>query len=160
MREKIKEKNYLGLVSHILDDQEFSKIDQFEHHGLSRLDHSLKVSYLAYRIAKVLKMDYEMAARGGLLHDFFLDEEKNRLKSLFKHPKIASSNAARRFELSVDEINIIESHMFPIIPHKLPKHAVSWLVSTVDKGVAIVDFAISFKYSTNILLIFLLNILK
>lgn len=153
-----KDEHYNLIVQNIIEHPEFIKIDQYKHHGRSRLDHSIRVSYFSYKTAKLLGMKtYEEAARAGLLHDFFLGEENNRFKSLFKHPKIASYNATSYFELSSKEINVIESHMFPILP-KIPRHSVSWLVSLVDKGVAIGEVMGNFKYATNLLIVFVLNL--
>ena len=52
---------------------EQTRLYNIEHHGISRMEHSIKISYYSYLIAKKLKMDYVSVARGGLLHDFFLD---------------------------------------------------------------------------------------
>lgn len=157
MTPKFKDENYYKIVNYILENDEFIKIDKYIHHGISRLHHSVRVSYYSYIIAKRLGMNYEAAARAGLLHDFFMDEVNNRFKSVFKHPRIASYNASNMFELSSKEINAIESHMFPIIP-KMPKHLVSWLISAVDKGVATIEFVSHFKYATNLLIVFIFNI--
>lgn len=153
-----KDEHYNLIIQNIIEHPEFIKIDQYKHHGRSRLDHSIRVSYFSYKAAKLLGMKtYEEAARAGLLHDFFLEEVNNRFASLFKHPKIASFNASNHFELSAKEINVIETHMFPIIP-RIPRHSVSWLVSLVDKGVAIGEVLGNFKYATNVLIVFVLNL--
>ena len=88
---------YRKIVKNILDNEEFNKIKNIEHHGITRYDHSLKVSYYSYKIAKTLKLDYRQVARGGLLHDFFLSGEdrtfKDKFLSTFVHPKKAEKNA-------------------------------------------------------------------
>jgi len=38
------------------------------------------------------------------------------------------------------EEDIIETHMFPLIPYKIPKYIESWIVSGIDKLVAIYEF--------------------
>lgn len=40
---------------------------------------AIKVSYRAYKTAKKLNLDYIKTARAGLLHDFYLDEDINKL---------------------------------------------------------------------------------
>ena len=65
---------YINIVKHILSNDKFNEIKKIEHHGISRFDHSLKVSYYSYKVAKFLKLDSEEVARGGLLHDFFLSD--------------------------------------------------------------------------------------
>lgn len=138
---KVKQRNieYLNIVDNILHNKEFNKIGNIEHHGINRLDHSMKVSYYSYRISRFMKLDYVDTAKGGLLHDFFLNENKTskeKFKSYFKHPKIALETAKSEFKLNEKEQNIIKAHMFPISP-AIPKYAESWIVTFVDKGVAI-----------------------
>ena len=162
-----KDLQYMSIVNNILDNDEFSKIKKIEHHGISRYDHSLKVSYYSYKIAKVLHLDYEQTAVGGLLHDFFLSPEnrtqKERLKSVFTHPKQAVAMARTQFELTKKEEDMIRSHMFPI-NLSVPKYAESWIVSLVDKCVATNEFAIKFrfrlKYAYNLFLLFAISIIK
>ena len=93
-----KDLQYMSIVNNILDNKEFLKIKKIEHHGISRYDHSLKVSYYSYKIAKILHLDFEQTAIGGLLHDFFLSPEdrtqKERLVSVFTHPKQAVSKTS------------------------------------------------------------------
>lgn len=162
-----KDLQYMSIVNNILNNDEFLKIKSIEHHGISRYDHSLKVSYYSYKIAKILHLDYEQTARGGLLHDFFLSPEdrtqKDRLKSVFTHPKQAVLMAKSEFELTKKEEDMIRSHMFPI-NLSVPKYAESWIVSMVDKCVATNEFAIKFrfrlKYAYNLFLLFAFSIIK
>ena len=162
-----KDLQYMSIVNNILDNDEFLKIRQIEHHGISRYDHSLKVSYYSYRIAKALHLDYEQTAVGGLLHDFFLSPEdrtqKDRLVSVFTHPKQAVDMAKSQFDLTTKEIDMIRSHMFPI-NLSVPKYAESWIVSMVDKCVATNEFAIKFrfrlKYAYNLFLLFAISFIK
>ena len=162
-----KDLQYMSIVNNILDNDEFLKIRQIEHHGISRYDHSLKVSYYSYRIAKALHLDYEQTAVGGLLHDFFLSPEdrtqKDRLVSVFTHPKQAVEMAKSQFDLTTKEIDMIRSHMFPI-NLSVPKYAESWIVSMVDKCVATNEFAIKFrfrlKYAYNLFLLFAISFIK
>ena len=139
---------YKYLVKDILDNNEFSKLEIERHHGTNRLIHSKRVSHYSYRICKILGIDYVAAARGGLLHDFFIYEKeitkKDRFKLIFTHPQQALRNAEKYYELSDKEKNIIVSHMFPANIN-LPKYLESWIISTVDKIVAIYEFVESFS---------------
>lgn len=170
MTKKIKDKEYLYIIDHILKNNEFQKMSNIKHHNTTRMDHSLKVSYYSYKIAKSLGLDYEDVARGGLLHDFYINEIRNckKIKDkilLFstKHPDEALENASNNFELSDKEINIIKSHMFPV-DYKIPKYAESWLVSLVDKVLSFGEVSSRFRYklsySANLYLLFLINIIK
>lgn len=53
------DKEYLDIVNDILYSKEFLKLKNCEHHGISRYDHSLKVSYKAYKYAKKHNLDYK-----------------------------------------------------------------------------------------------------
>ena len=161
------DKKYLNIVKDILSNEEFNEIKKIEHHGTTRFDHSLRVSYYSYKISKTLRLDYEVVARAGLLHDFFISEEERSFKdkfiSTFIHPKEAVENSIRVFDVNEKEVDIIRSHMFPIYK-ALPKYAESWIVSLVDKVVGTYEFSKKFSYkltyATNLFIILLLRDLK
>lgn len=158
-----RDKNYINIVNNILDNEEFNKIKTIEHHGTTRFDHSIRVSYYSYKLAKMLRLDYQEVARAGLLHDFFLSDEdrkfKDRFLSTFTHPKKAVENSERVFGINDKEKDIIQSHMFPIYI-SLPKYAESWIVSLVDKFIGTYEFSKKFSYAINIYLVFLINFIK
>ena len=164
------DKEYLSIINKIMNNNEFKELGNIKHHNTNRMNHSIKVSYYSYKIAKKLKLDYEDVAVGGLLHDFYKDEisDCDRFKDkllLFstKHPKDAVNNAITNFELTEKEINIIKTHMFPM-DYKVPKYAESWLVSIVDKilsfGEFYKKFSHKFSYSISLYMIFIINIVK
>lgn len=135
--------DYMGLVDDILEHDKFLKLKDCVHHGTNRYEHSLRVSYYSYKITRFLKLDYVKTARGGLLHDFFVNEDlsfRKRKFSMFFHPYPALENAKKYFAISDLEEDIIINHMFPSLPHKIPKNVESWIVSMVDKVVAIYEF--------------------
>ncbi len=158
---------YNNIVQNILENEEFNKIKKIEHHGISRFDHSLKVSYYAYRVAKFLKLDYYEVARGGLLHDFFLSSENrsfgNKFISTFNHPKKAVEKAQEQFSISEKEYDMIRTHMFPV-NLAIPRYAESWVVNLVDKvigsGEFLKKFGYKLSYAVNLYVIFLLNSIK
>lgn len=155
------------IIKDILEHNEFSKMKNIEHHGITRLDHSLKVSYYSYKIAKAMHLDYLQTARGGLLHDFFFSPEdrssKERLLSTFTHPAKALDTANTYFNLSRKEQDMIRSHMFPI-NISVPKYLESWIVSGVDKAVALSELSLKYKfkcrYAYNVVLLFVLGFIK
>lgn len=157
------DKNYENIVYDILENEEFNKLKDIEHHGTTRFLHSLRVSYYSYLVAKRLGLNYESTARAGLLHDFFhsdIDRTMNeRFISTFIHPKKALKNA-KRFGINEMEENIIISHMFPFYT-SVPKYAESWIVTTVDKVVGVKEFSRKLKhqfvYATNLVMLFILT---
>ena len=66
-----------SIVSQILSNKEFLKTKDKSHHGITRYEHLMRVSYYSYFITKILRLNYKETARAGLLHDFFLDEVKD-----------------------------------------------------------------------------------
>lgn len=158
---------YMQIISSILENENFNKIKEFEHHGITRFEHSLKVSYYSYKIAKKMGLNYEETARGGLLHDFFYSPDerdvKERLISTFVHPKKAVSTAKANFELTRKEEDMIRTHMFPV-NIAIPKYMESWVVNLVDKTVAISEVATFFKnrmsYVYNLSAILIFSLIK
>ncbi len=154
------DKEYIKIVNKILEDKAFKRTINIEHHGISRWEHSIKISYNSYKIAKRLGMDYISVARGALLHDFYLDgnERNARRKFLdtFTHPKKALNTSDYYFNINDMEKNIIISHMFPIYP-TLPKYKESVLVNIIDKVIGgremIQEYYQKFKYQFNYLFV-------
>lgn len=106
-------------------------------------EHTLRVSFDSYKIAKKFGWDYEAAAIGGILHDFYdkpwqtKKEQKTPFlkKHGFVHAEQARKNALKYFP---DKMNpkiedIIKKHMFPL-NRRLPKYKESWLITIIDKA--------------------------
>jgi uncharacterized protein len=101
-----------------------------------------------------LKLDYQSAARGALLHDFFLYDWRNHdVPDLpagkfhgIEHPKIALANAKKHFVLNDIEKDIVRKHMWPLtlVP---PKYKESFIVSFADKYLASKEFVTKFQQS-------------
>lgn len=160
----LNDREYKYYVMDILDNDEFKKINNIEHHGTTRLEHSIRVSYYSYKISKLLLLNYEKTARAGLLHDFFISKEDRTIKdiflSTFTHPKESVKNSKNNFDIDEIEENIIKSHMFPLYT-SIPKYAESWVVTLVDKAVATYEFSLKFStkisYAANLFLLLILN---
>ena len=161
---------YLSIINNILENDDFKKMENIKHHNTTRLDHSIKVSYFSYKLAKHFGMDYKCVARAGLLHDFYDEEisKCNKIKDkvlLFsvKHPNIAVENAKNIVEINEKEEDIIKTHMFPV-SNRVPKYAESWLVSIIDKILSTVEFSKKFKYqltyAVDLYLLFIFNVIK
>ena len=132
----------------ILSNKRYQRLSSETHHGITRMEHSLRVARNTYKIAKKLKLDYESATRAALLHDFFTIEEFGENRGLIQgvvHPDIALANAKAEFNINAIEANAIEAHMFPL-NMTLPKYKESWLLTGVDKVVAIYEY-LSYKFS-------------
>lgn len=140
------DKEYFDYISDILGNDYFEELKHIKHHDSTRYLHSLKVSYLSYKIAKTCNLDCESTARGGLLHDFFFTTTENysttqdKLKIFtYAHPIIAAENAKCEFNINNKEENIIKAHMYPLSKYR-PKYIESVVVSIVDKVLGIEEF--------------------
>ena len=159
---KYDNEEFFDIIKPILNNEEFQKLNNITHHGITRLDHCLRVSYFSYLITKALHLNYEEVAQAALLHDFFTDEvrEENALSKLTKHPEIACKNASNILALSDMQEDIIKTHMFPIT-YVPPKYLESWIVDFVDDIAAIYERYYSVRKemhaATTFLLILLIN---
>ena len=70
-------REFKTICKDILELNEFNKLKDVSHHGISRYNHSMRVSYYTYLITKKLHLNYKKATRAALLHDFFTDEVKD-----------------------------------------------------------------------------------
>ncbi len=134
---------YIYYIRDLIEHSEVLRLRHFTHHrSVNCLEHSLHVSYASYRICKRLGLDYKAAARGGLLHDFFLydwrEEKHDEGMHAFVHPKIALRNASRHFAVSPKEADIIVKHMWPLTI-RLPKSPEAFIVSMIDKVCAVAE---------------------
>lgn len=131
------DEEYNEIISDIICNDRFLELDNYYHHDLSILEHVKIVSYVTYKICKMLKLDYTSGARGALLHDFFLYDWRTHDENWhgLKHPKIALDNSLKEFNLNEIEKDIIIKHMWPltVIP---PRYKESMVVLIVDKYVA------------------------
>ena len=129
--------SYYDTVADIIETDEVQSMRAIPHHiGMTCYEHSVFVSYIAFRMANKMSLDAKAAARGGLLHDFYLysPEERSRLNGShsFLHPKIALVNAMKLCEITDKEKNIILSHMWPL-SRTMPKSREAVLVNCADK---------------------------
>ena len=144
---KIIDYRFTNIAEEIISHDEYEKTKLIKHHSENSVyDHSVKVAYYSYLIAYKSNLDWKSCIRGGLLHDFHLYQfNKRRHIGIIKdsiyhainHPKIAFKNASKYFELNCKEKDIIVGHMFPF---GVPKSPEAWIVSFVDKYIAIFEY--------------------
>ena len=150
--------DFYGAVSDLIEnDSVLSMADFVQHGNISCLEHCLFVSYMSYKMCKALGLDAKTAARGGLLHDFFLYDWHDIKIHLgyrmgitnmhgFSHPGAALKNAEANFELTDVERDIILRHMWPLTI-KPPKYAESLVVCMADKLCAVAEATGLYKLS-------------
>lgn len=133
MNKKNNKLQFDEITKDILNHDEFIKTKYEKHHGITRYDHLVRVSYYTYKVTKLLRLNYVEATRGALLHDFFTDEVKkeNSISRLRKHPNYALDNSKKHFDITSLEENIIKTHMFPVT-FTPPRYLESWIVVFMD----------------------------
>lgn len=121
------------------------RMARWRHHGrVTCLDHSLLVAWTAYRWAGRLGLDEGAAARGGLLHDLYLYDPRDKSAhpgpQCMDHPRIAARNAGEVTELTEKERNIILSHMWPL-GGQPPRSPEAVLVNLADTACAVLELS-------------------
>ncbi|MGB6178431.1 HD domain-containing protein [Carnobacterium sp.] len=137
---------YVALIEDLLDREEVKKLNEYtQHHFTTRLEHSISVSYLSYRIAKRYGLNARSTARAGLLHDLFYHDWRTTKfdegTHAYVHPRIACENAKKITDLSELECDIIIKHMW-LATVALPKYKESYIVTFVDKYCAVKEVAV------------------
>lgn len=133
---------FMLCVQDLLDSPQVQSMREIHHHpGTSCFDHSLFVSYVAFRLARRWGLDHRAAARAGLLHDLYLYDPRGRSWTqdryegfqCFAHPRAALKNAwALCGSLTAKEENIILSHMWPL-SRSMPRCREAFVVNAADK---------------------------
>lgn len=131
------DKDYLELVDDLIDLKEVQYMKKnIQHSDITTFEHTLCVSYIAYKICKILGWNFKAAARAGLLHDLVYydwhDPDPSHRFHGYRHPGFAVANAKEITELSDVEEDIIQRHMWPLTPTP-PRFKESWVVTLVDK---------------------------
>lgn len=156
-------KEFNSIITDIINNKEFQKMKKITHHGITRFNHSLRVSYYTYLVTKKLKLNYIDATRAALLHDFFSDETENMKtkKALKEHPKIALDNSKKYYELSKMQEDIILKHMYPITT-KMPKYKESWIVDIVDDVASLYErtYSVNKQFKTAVRFLFIMLLIK
>jgi uncharacterized protein len=134
---------YLDCIRELIDHEMVRSMGNYiQHSDIDCLEHSLYVSYSSYLVCRRMGLDYRSAARGGLLHDFFLYDW--RLEKPYKglhgltHPHVALQNANKYFHLNKLEQDIIRKHMWPLTVTP-PKYKEAYMVAAIDKYCAFME---------------------
>ena len=134
---------YLNCVQDLMGTAQVQAMRDLPHHpGVSCYEHSVFVSYVAFRLARRWGLDYRSCARCGLLHDLYLyrwnDQSAHPGLQCFDHPEFALRNAEALTPLTPKERNVILAHMWPLALH-LPRSREAWTVSLADKLCATIE---------------------
>lgn len=112
----------------------------FVQHGqVSTLAHVVRVAQTSFAWAQKLpfRVDEADLVAGALLHDFYLydwhDRSTSKPHHATRHPLYAAENAVRVFGVSEKQRGIIETHMWPLPPDRVPRSTEAWIVCAADK---------------------------
>lgn len=169
---------YNKYAEDILNNEKFLKLKNDIHHGTNKYDHCRRVSYISYKLAKLLKADRKEVVRAGLLHDFFFGERTAKEEnSYLNHPKTSVKNAKEHFKISDKEASDIETHMFhhvivkkifPFVNYKekadfyenKPKSKEAGIICFADFLVSVYEFErYKLSYTFSIFALFIINLL-
>lgn len=130
------------LIDEMSEDPKVRQMALYMQHGhVTTFGHCRRVAEKSCRISELLHLPVSERelVRGAFLHDYFLYDwhsyESPRGERLhgFSHPAKALENAREDFHLTEKEENIIESHMWPLLPTKMPRCKEALLVCIMDK---------------------------
>ena len=134
---------YRSLTDRLLQSPEFASLSVYRHHKMNRQQHSFNVSWYAFRLARLCRLDAAAVARSGLLHDLFYynfrDGAYSKSEHIYAHPQQALANARQLIDLSPKEEDIILNHMWPMCPQHRRHYKETYLVSMVDKYCCILE---------------------
>lgn len=136
-------REYLECVRDLIDHELVRSMKEYiQHSDIDCFEHSLYVSFSSFRLCKWLGFDYRSAARGAMLHDFFLyDWHQSKPYEGWHgimHPRIALENGNRHFQLNKREQDVIRKHMWPLTLTP-PRYKEAWMVMLVDKYCALME---------------------
>ena len=132
--------DFYNIIKDYYEHKEVQKMSKYKHHGITRLEHSLRVSYYTYVITKFLRLNYREATIAAMLHDFFLDEvnDEKSISRLRLHADYAVINSKKYFNINEKQEDIIRRHMFPVT-FTPPKYLEGWIVDIVDDFSAVYE---------------------
>ncbi len=131
-------KVFLSVLGELANTPSVQKMKKYiQHSDISTYRHCLRVTKKSLILARLFKLNVnrEELIRGAMLHDYFLYDWHTRGDHLhgYHHPHIAARNAHRDFNLNSKELNIIESHMWPLTLFHFPRSTEAALVCIADK---------------------------
>lgn len=136
-------RDFRALIGELLEDPKAAEMKKYIQHGrVTTWQHGLSVARESFLLARRLHLkniEERQLVRAAFLHDYFLYDWHEQGDSFhgFHHPDIAAENAARDFDISDREENIIRSHMWPLTFRHLPKSREAVIVSVADKIVSL-----------------------
>lgn len=138
---------FLECVCDIVAIPEYQELKNFRHHySTNRYQHCLNVAWYTYLWCHHSGLNARSAARGAMLHDFFLyDWRKEGAQPIpgshtEVHPLVALANAEKYFEVDDVMRDCILHHMWPSAPGR-PLTKEGLMVTAADKYCAAMEIS-------------------
>ncbi len=131
---------YELLRDYLYNEQVMEMKSYIQHGTVTTYDHCRQVARLSFVLNRRLHLnaDEKVLTVGAMLHDYYLydwhvdGDGSHRLHGL-THPRVASENAARHFQINEHVQAVIRTHMWPLTITKVPKSREALVVSLADK---------------------------
>ena len=138
---------FLETVSDITAVPAYQMLKKFVHHNsTTRYQHCLNVAWYTFIICRQAGLDYKSAARGAMLHDFYLYDtnefRKTGMNHNAVHPRCAFKNACKYFDVNDVMKDCILNHMWPATTAK-PATKEGLILTFVDKYCASLEWGTS-----------------
>lgn len=131
-------------VSDLLNHPDVQRLRHTNAHWRrDRFEHCLAVGKLSYRLAKIFHANAVVAARGGLLHDWYHGHRVDRKRFSFEfsdqHHFRISHEAAGKYGEHPRVLHAIRTHFWPW-GRTMPKTREAWIVWMADNLVWLEDY--------------------
>lgn len=135
---------FLRNVADITAEPDYQKLKDFIHHNsTNRYQHCLNVAWYTFLWCRNAGLNAKSAARGAMLHDFYLYENKvfyqTGMRHAVVHPRYALINAKLHFEVDAVMEDCILYHMWPSGAGK-PKTPEGVIICLADKYCASLEW--------------------
>lgn len=144
-------REFESYVRDLLDHPDVQRLHDARRHHFrrSRFEHSYAVGKLSFRLAKIFHGNAAVAARAGLLHDWYHDHDPHYRKWLRPdtHHFRKSVEAATAYGEHPAVIHAIRTHYWPY-GRMTPRTREAWIVWMSDNLIWLVDGWQSFKQAT------------
>ena len=136
-----RKKELEDIYQNFLHDEKILKMKDIPmHRGSNCYLHSFRVARLSIKRALRHKnADLYVILLGAILHDYYLYDwrvDRDKLKHhMSNHPKLASKNALKDFNISPEVQRVIETHMWPANFKEWPNTKEARIVSNADKAI-------------------------
>ncbi len=137
---------FVNIVSDIVANEEYQKLKEYTHHfSNTRYQHCLNVAWYTYLWCRQANLNYTSAARGAMLHDFYLYDHRQGEQPIPGrhsdiHPMAALANAEKYFDVDPVMRDCIMNHMFPT-SFTVPATKEGLIVTLADKYCASLELS-------------------